>query len=99
MWGSLQKLAALPDDTTVYCAHEYTASNARFALSVDHDPALKARADAVFAARERGEPTVPTTIGLEKATNPFLRAPLLEPGLPAYEAFGKVRAAKDGFRG
>ena len=99
MWGSLQKLAALPDDTTVYCAHEYTASNARFALSVDRDPALTARADEVFAARERGEPTVPTTIGLEKATNPFLRAPLLEPGLPAYEAFGKVRAAKDGFRG
>ena len=99
MWGSLQKLAALPDDTTVYCAHEYTASNARFALSVDRDPALKARADAVFAARERGEPTVPTTIGLEKATNPFLRAPLLEPGLPAYEAFGKVRAAKDAFKG
>ena len=99
MWGSLQKLAALPDDTTVYCAHEYTAANARFALSVDRDPALRARADAVFAARERGEPTVPTTIGLEKATNPFLRAPLLEPGLPAYEAFGKVRAAKDGFRG
>ena len=99
MWGSLQKLAALPDDTTVYCAHEYTASNARFALSVDEVPALKARADEVFAARERGEPTVPTTIGLEKATNPFLRAPLLEPGLPAYEAFGKVRAAKDAFKG
>jgi len=99
MWGSLQKLAALPDDTTVYCAHEYTASNARFALSVDGDPALKRRADEVFAARERNEPTVPTTIGLEKATNPFLRAPLLEPGLPAYEAFGKVRAAKDAFRG
>jgi len=99
MWKSLQKLAALPDDTTVYCAHEYTASNARFALSVDGDPALKRRADDVFAARERGEPTVPTTIGLEKATNPFLRAPLLEPGLRAYEAFGKVRAAKDSFKG
>lgn len=99
MWKSLQKLAALPDDTTVYCAHEYTASNARFALSVDSDPALKRRADEVFAARERGEPTVPTTIGLEKATNPFLRAPVLEPGLRPYEAFGKVRAAKDSFKG
>jgi len=99
MWGSLQKLAALPDDTTVYCAHEYTASNARFALSIDRAPALKARADEVFAARERGEPTVPTTIGLEKATNPFLRAPLLEPGLADHEAFGKVRAAKDVFKG
>ncbi|MES2343690.1 MAG: hydroxyacylglutathione hydrolase, partial [Pseudomonadota bacterium] len=71
MWGSLQRLAALPDDTAVYCAHEYTASNARFALSVDGDPALKARTEAIFAARERGEWTVPTTIGLEKATNPF----------------------------
>ncbi|HEX5775094.1 MAG TPA: hydroxyacylglutathione hydrolase [Caulobacteraceae bacterium] len=104
MWGSLQKLAALPDDTTVYCAHEYTASNARFALTVDQDEPLRQRAADVFAARERGEPTVPTTIGLEKATNPFLRAPLLAPRLglnPAadYEAFGQIRAAKDSFRG
>ena len=99
MWGSLSRLAALPDDTTVYCAHEYTAANARFALSVDDDPALKSRAVDVFAARERGEPTVPTTIGLEKATNPFLRAPLLRPHLPPAEAFGEIRAAKDGFRG
>jgi hydroxyacylglutathione hydrolase len=104
MWTSLQRLAALPDDTTVYCAHEYTASNARFALSVDDDPALKARARQVFAARERGEPTVPTTIGLEKATNPFLRAPQLAArvgaaGKPDYEAFGAVRAAKDAFKG
>lgn len=104
MWASLQRLAALPDDTTVYCAHEYTASNARFALSVDDDPALKRRADQVFAARERGEPTVPTTIGLEKATNPFLRAPQLAArvgaaGKPDHEAFGAVRAAKDEFKG
>ena len=99
MWGSLAKLTALPDDTTVYCAHEYTASNARFALSVDDEPALKIRADQVFAARERGEATVPTTIGLEKATNPFLRAPLLRPHLSPAEAFGEIRAAKDGFKG
>jgi hydroxyacylglutathione hydrolase len=104
MWDSLQRLAALPDDTTVYCAHEYTASNARFALSVDDGPALKARAEAVFAARERGEPTVPTTIGLEKATNPFLRAPVLADrvgaaGEPDFKAFAAVRAAKDMFRG
>ena len=104
MWGSLQRLAALPDDTTVYCAHEYTASNARFALSVDDSPALKARAEQVFAARQRGEPTVPTTIALEKATNPFLRAPQLAArvgaaGKPDYEAFGAVRAAKDVFKG
>jgi hydroxyacylglutathione hydrolase len=104
MWGSLQRLAALPDETTVYCAHEYTASNARFALSVDDDPALKARAAQVFAMRERGEATVPTTIGLEKATNPFLRAPRLAErvgaaGEPDYRAFGAVRAAKDVFKG
>ncbi len=104
MWTSLQKLAALPDDTRVYCAHEYTASNARFALSVDDGPALKARAADIFAARERGEPTVPTTVALEKATNPFLRAPVLagrvgKAGAPDYEAFGAVRAAKDGFKG
>jgi hydroxyacylglutathione hydrolase len=104
MWGSLQKLSALPDATRVYCAHEYTAANARFALSVDDDPAVKARADQVFAARARGEPTVPTTIGAEKATSPFLRAPLLAKGLgqeaalPA-EAFAAVRAAKDAFAG
>jgi hydroxyacylglutathione hydrolase len=104
MWASLGKLRAMPDDTTIYCAHEYTAANARFALSVDDDPAVKARAEAVFAARQRGEPTVPTTIGLEKATNPFLRAPQLAarigaPREPAYEAFAAVRAAKDGFKG
>ena len=104
MWSSLSKLAALPDETTVYCAHEYTAANARFALSVDDDPAVKARADAVFAARSRNEPTVPTAIGVEKATNPFLRAPLLAASMglgkvgPA-EAFAAVRAAKDVFRG
>jgi len=104
MWASLQRLAGLPDETRVYCAHEYTASNARFALSVDDDPRLAARAAEIFAARARGEPTVPTTIGLEKATNPFLRAPELAarigaPREPAYEAFAAVRAAKDKFKG
>jgi hydroxyacylglutathione hydrolase len=104
MWASLQRLADLPDDTRVYCAHEYTAANARFALSVDDDPAVRARAAEVFAARERGQPTVPTTIGREKATNPFLRAPRLAarigaPDEPAYEAFAAVRAAKDSFKG
>ena len=104
MWGSLQRLAALPDDTRVYCAHEYTASNARFALSVDDSPALRARAAAVFAARERGEPTVPTRIGAEKAANPFLRAPELKRGLGLVaasdvQAFAAVRQAKDVFKG
>ena len=98
-WESLSVLAALPDDTTVWCAHEYTASNARFALSVDADPAVKARADAVFAARAAGEPTVPTSIGAEKATNPMLRAPLLHPNLEPAQAFAAVRKAKDEFKG
>ncbi len=92
MWASLSRLAALPEATAVYCAHEYTAANARFALSVEDTPALTARAREIFAARERGEPTVPTTIALEKATNPFLRAG--DAG-----RFGALRAAKDSFRG
>lgn len=99
MWDSLQRLAALPDETRIYCAHEYTAANARFALSVDDGPALKARAAEVFAARARGEPTVPTTIEAEKAANPFLRAPALVPGADPVEAFARLRAAKDGFAG
>ena len=102
MWSSLSKLAALPDETLVYCAHEYTASNARFALSVDDSPQLKARAEQVFAARQRGEPTVPTRIGAEKAANPFLRAPQLKIGRAAgagAEAFAAVRQAKDAFKG
>ncbi len=99
MWSSLQALAALPPETRVYCAHEYTAANARFALSVDEDPAVAERARAVFAARERGEPTVPTTIGAEIAANPFLRAPRLVEAASAAEAFARVRAAKDAFAG
>jgi hydroxyacylglutathione hydrolase len=75
MWRSLCRLRALPDDTRVYCAHEYTASNAAFALSIDPDnPALRTRADAVAALRRRDEPTVPSRLGEEKAANPFLRA-------------------------
>jgi hydroxyacylglutathione hydrolase len=92
MWASLTRLAALPDETAVYCAHEYTASNARFALSVNDDPLLRARAEEIFAARERGEPTVPTTIAREKATNPFLRA-------GDAQRFAALRAAKDAFKG
>jgi hydroxyacylglutathione hydrolase len=104
MWTGLSRLAALPDETRVYCAHEYTASNARFALSVDQGAALKARAEQVFAARQRGEWTVPTTIGEEKATNPFLRAPALAAGLGLsgaadHEAFAAMRKAKDVFKG
>ena len=92
MWDSLRTLAAWPDETTVWCAHEYTAANARFALSLDDRPQMAARAAAVFAARERGQPTVPTTIGAEKAFNPFLRA-------ADAADFAARRAAKDGFTG
>ena len=104
MWASLNRVADLPEDTRLYSAHEYTGSNARFALSVDDAPALKTRAAAVFAARERGEWTVPTTVGEEKAANPFLRAPLLAArlgltGRPDHEVFAAVRAAKDSFKG
>lgn len=92
MWSSLRTLAAWPDDTLVWCAHEYTAANARFALSLDDRPEMAARAAAIFAARERGQPTVPTTIGAEKAFNPFLRA-------ADAADFAARRAAKDGFAG
>src|SRR5205823_5628923 len=75
MFGNMQRYAALPDATAVYCGHEYTESNGRFALAVEPDnAAIAARMVAVDAARAAGEPTVPTTIGIERATNPFLRA-------------------------
>ena len=74
MWSSLEKLLALPDDTQIFCAHEYTQANAAFALSVEPDnPALVSRVAQIEALRARGVPTVPTTMALERATNPFLR--------------------------
>ncbi len=74
MWESLKTLSALPPETTVYCGHEYTLANARFALSVDPDNAsLQARAAEVERLRADGMPTLPTTIGAELETNPFLR--------------------------
>lgn len=105
MWNSLGKLMALPDDTTVYCAHEYTQANARFALTVEpHNAALIARAKEIDEKRARGQWTVPTTIALEKATNPFLRAasPDLRAtvGLAAAEnvdVFAETRRRKDSF--
>ncbi|AMK21134.1 MULTISPECIES: hydroxyacylglutathione hydrolase [unclassified Sphingobium] len=75
MFANMQRFAALPDDTAVYCAHEYTQSNGRFALTVEPDnAALRARMAEVDAARARGEATVPTSIGQERATNVFMRA-------------------------
>ncbi len=89
MFANMQQFAALDDATRVYCAHEYTLSNARFAATVDPDNgALVERLAAVEAARAAGEPTVPTTIGAERATNPFLRA-------PTAAELGRIRALKD----
>lgn len=75
MFDNMRRLAALPDETQVYCAHEYTLSNGRYALRAEPDnDAVKARLADVEAMRARGEATVPTTIALERATNPFMRA-------------------------
>ena len=105
MWASLSKLAALPDDTLVCSGHEYTQSNARFALTVDpENPALQRRAAEIEAARAAGRPTVPSLLGLEKATNPFLRA--TDPAIQAHlgtlgadpaQVFAEIRAGKDRF--
>ncbi|MCW3835883.1 hydroxyacylglutathione hydrolase [Sphingomonas canadensis] len=93
MFANMRRLGALPPETRVYCAHEYTQSNGRYALAAEPDnQAIRARMAEVDAARAAGEPTVPTTIALELATNPFLRAS------SAAELAGR-RAAKDGFRG
>ena len=111
MLASLRRLAALPPCTRVYCAHEYTASNARFALTIDpSNNVLTARAAAVQEARSRSPPvaTVPTTIGLERATNPFLRCDdrALRAALggqwehaSSVEVFAHVRDLKDHFSG
>ena len=105
MWTSLQKLMALPPETRVYCAHEYTQSNARFALSVDpENAALVARAKEIDAMRAKGIPTVPSSIGLELATNPFLR-PISESlqrslgmaGADPVAVFAETRRRKDNF--
>jgi hydroxyacylglutathione hydrolase len=103
MWQSLQKLMALPKETTVYCGHEYTQSNARFALTIEPDNvALQKRAKEVDALRAANKPTLPTQIGLELETNPFLR-----PHVPAirkrlgmdgkadWEVFGEIRERKN----
>jgi hydroxyacylglutathione hydrolase len=102
-WASLSRLKALPTETTLYCAHEYTQSNARFALHADPDnAALRAYAAEVDARRARGEPTVPTMLARELATNPFLRADSPEMrerwgGATPPETFAALRAAKDSF--
>jgi hydroxyacylglutathione hydrolase len=93
MFGNMRKLEALPDETRVYCAHEYTQSNGRYALVAEPgNAALVERMAAVDAARLAGEPTVPTTIALERATNPFMRA-------ADVAELAHRRAEKDAFRG
>lgn len=103
MWDSLEKLAALPDATRLYCGHEYTLTNARYALKIDPDnAALKTRAHEVARLRQNGRMTLPTTIGSERRLNPFLRANEL--GLKkvlgmedasAAEVFAHLRLGKD----
>lgn len=91
MYDNMQKLAKLPGDTKVYCAHEYTQANGEYALVAEPDnQELKTRMDAVLAARAKGEATVPTTIALEAATNPFMRA-------SSAEQLAERRTAKDNF--
>ncbi|WP_267395076.1 MULTISPECIES: hydroxyacylglutathione hydrolase [unclassified Sphingomonas] len=93
MFANMQRYAALPDDTQVYCGHEYTQSNGRYALSAEPgNQAIVDRMAQVDAARAAGEATIPTTIGLERATNPFLRAATVE-------QLAEHRRAKDNFRG
>jgi hydroxyacylglutathione hydrolase len=103
MWRSLQKLMALPPETTLYCGHEYTHANARFALTVEPgNKALQARAAEAEALAGRGEPALPTTIAQELATNPFLRpsSPEIQrslgmEGAALSEVFGEIRRRKD----
>lgn len=93
MFANLQRLGALPGETRVYCAHEYTQSNGRYALVAEPgNAAIAERMAEVDRARAAGEATVPTTIALERATNPFLRA-------ESVEMLAERRAAKDTFRG
>lgn len=105
MWNSLLKLRALPDDTRFYCGHEYTQANIRFAKTIEpHNRALGARAVEVDRLRAAGQPTIPATIGAEKAANPFLRADDAEvatavglAGSPAWKVFAEIRERKNRF--
>ncbi len=93
MFANMQRLAALPPETQVYCAHEYTLANGRYALVAEPgNAAVRERMEQVELARAAGAATVPTTIGLELATNPFMRA-------ASIEELAQRRAAKDSFRG
>ncbi len=105
MWASLSQLRSLPDQTRVYCAHEYTQANAAFALTLEPDnPRLQARVEEVAALRRGGQSTVPSTMELEKATNPFLRVDVDAfrrsagvADLDPVAAFATIRRQKDVF--
>jgi hydroxyacylglutathione hydrolase len=105
MWRSLLKLRALPDDTKFYCGHEYTDANIRFAKTIEpNNKALGARAAEVAQLLSAHKPTIPATIGAEKAENPFLRADVAEvaqsvglAGSPAWKVFAEIRERKNKF--
>jgi len=105
MWRSLLKLRDLPNDTKIYCGHEYTAANIKFALTIDKDnPVLAARAAEVELQIAQGEPTIPVTIGDEKLANPFLRADVADlacdigmAGKQPAQVFAEIRARKNKF--
>lgn len=105
MWTSLKKLRDLPDETDIYCGHEYTLANIKFALSIDKDnPVLSAREAQAREQVQEGEPTIPVTIGDEKLANPFLRADSPDlacdigmAGKPAADVFAEIRARKNKF--
>ena len=105
MWDSLQKLNKLPDGTQIYCAHEYSAANAAFAVTIDpNNQALHKRVAEITALRASDKPTVPTEIALERATNPFLRATdevvqahLNMAGAEPADVFAEIRQRKDNF--
>jgi hydroxyacylglutathione hydrolase len=105
MWTSLKKLRDLPDDTRIYCGHEYTLANITFARTIEPDnKALAAREKEAKGQVASGEPTIPVTIGAEKEANPFLRADRADvaanvgmAGKPAEEVFAEVRARKNKF--
>ena len=105
MWTSLSKLMQLADDMCVYCGHEYMLSNGRFALTVEPDNKdLQARMKQVQAQRAQSQPTVPSTMGIEKKTNPFLRPDSPEirktlgmEGADNVAVFGELRRRKDNF--
>ncbi|MFK7879261.1 hydroxyacylglutathione hydrolase [Roseobacter sp.] len=105
MWSSLGKLTALPENTLIFSGHEYTASNAKFALTIDPDNLeLISRSQEIDAARAAGVPTVPSTLALEMATNPFLRAQNADirnrlglANATNAQVFAEIRARKDAF--